>query len=254
MAIVLALVCSAVGLALGWAIGRGRARRQDQAAPGTRAEVMGLEVRRLEGRTAELDALLDVAGQERARLHDELAAACGDRAALTAEVTGLGQERAALEESLVREREGRAADSAAHTAAARARAEESARQAGELESARDRARDAEAAVEALGARLTARDAALTQLQQQVVALEAAAGRPPPEPDDLRMVDGVGRVLEGMLHEAGITTYRHLAELSAEASPDAQLEEFLHRIRQEEWSAQADELHRRKHGEAGEQAS
>jgi large subunit ribosomal protein L17 len=51
--------------------------------------------------------------------------------------------------------------------------------------------------------------------------EAEAQEPPPEPDDLKRIEGIGPKLSSVLQEAGITTYAQLAA----ASPD-QLEQIL----------------------------
>lgn len=248
MTLVFGVLGLLVGTALGWAL---RHRREARQRDGTRAQLLDLEVQRLQGRTAELDALLDVAGQESSRLHAELAASQGRGEALTAEAAGLLHERDTLEAALAEERSARAQEKAAHDAAAQAEAERAAVRAAELELAQARARDAEADVVAQRARLDARDATLTELQHKVASLESAAGGPAPEPDDLRMIEGVGRVLEAMLHEAGITTYHQVAELCADNAPDGRLEEFLGRIKREEWSAQARQLHRLKYSDAAE---
>jgi predicted flap endonuclease-1-like 5' DNA nuclease len=114
---------------------------------------------------------------------------------------------------------------------------------------RTSAAESEAEVVVLRSRLDARDATLTALQQHAEQLEALQGPAPPEPDDLGLIDGVGRLVERMLHEAGITTYRQLALLSDKADgSDARLAEFLARIRREEWADQARDLHKRKYGE------
>lgn len=246
--VVVAVLAGLVGLMLGWVLHRlSVARRQRRAGGGIHVAVLESEVARLEARTAELDALLVVTGQDSTRLHAELAAAYQQSERLASDLAGLMHERDGLEAALAEERSGRAADRAAHEAAVAAADERAAARAAEADLAQARARDAETELAAERARVAARDAALGDLQQRVAELEAAT-RPAPEPDDLHLIDGVGRVLEGMLHEAGITTYRQLADLAADGGPDGRLEEFLGRIRNEGWSAQARELHRLKYGD------
>ena len=124
--------------------------------------------------------------------------------------------------------------------------------------------------------LAARDAALTQLadlaadrpslhrdlaaargetaryRQLVMDLENDA--PPPffgtgAPDDLKLIVGVGPVLERMLQQLGITTYRQIARWSERDIDeiDAKLPEFPGRVRRDGWVTQARELHQSKYG-------
>ena len=124
--------------------------------------------------------------------------------------------------------------------------------------------------------IAARDAALTQLadlaadrrslhgdlaaargetaryRQLVVDLENNA--PPPffgtgAPDDLKLIVGVGPVLERMLQQLGITTYRQIARWSERDIDeiDAKLPEFPGRVRRDGWVTQARELHQSKYG-------
>ncbi len=138
-----------------------------------------------------------------------------------------------------------------------------------------RSREAEAA--ALRAALIARDAAIAQLRafatdrsrqfaelaqartetaryrQLVVDLENNAlpvlfG--PGTPDDLKLIVGVGPVLERMLHQLGVTTYRQIARWTERDIDefDARLPEFPGRIRRDTWVTQARSLHQSKYGE------
>ncbi|HAS51938.1 MAG TPA: hypothetical protein DCS21_09450 [Gammaproteobacteria bacterium] len=82
--------------------------------------------------------------------------------------------------------------------------------------------------------------------RQAVAMSAAV-----EKDDLKLINGIGPVLEGKLNAAGMSHYRQLAVLT-----DADIEhleaEVIHssgRIRRDDWVAQARELHARKYGES-----
>jgi predicted flap endonuclease-1-like 5' DNA nuclease len=89
-------------------------------------------------------------------------------------------------------------------------------------------------------------------RQLVVDLENNA--PPPffgtgAPDDLKLIVGVGPVLERMLQQLGITTYRQIARWSERDIDDfdAKLPEFPGRIRRDAWVTQARELHQSKYG-------
>jgi len=69
-------------------------------------------------------------------------------------------------------------------------------------------------------------------------------------DDLKLIVGVGPVLERMLHRLGVATYRQVAHWSERDIDeiDAQLPEFPGRIRRDGWVTQARELHQSKYGE------
>jgi predicted flap endonuclease-1-like 5' DNA nuclease len=92
-------------------------------------------------------------------------------------------------------------------------------------------------------------------RQIVVDLENDA--PPPilgergSPDDLKLIVGIGPVLERMLQQLGIATYRQIARWSERDidEMDARLHEFPGRIRRDGWVAQARALHRSKYGES-----
>ena len=90
-------------------------------------------------------------------------------------------------------------------------------------------------------------------RQLVIDLENNA--PPPffgagAPDDLKLIVGVGPVLERMLQQLGISTYRQIARWSERDIDDfdAKLAEFPGRIRRDTWVTQARELHQSKYGE------
>lgn len=83
--------------------------------------------------------------------------------------------------------------------------------------------------------------------QQAATLTAPAA----EKDDLKLISGIGPVLEGKLHTAGISRYRQIAVLT-DADIDHLESEVIHfsgRIRRDDWVAQARELHARKYGES-----
>jgi predicted flap endonuclease-1-like 5' DNA nuclease len=73
---------------------------------------------------------------------------------------------------------------------------------------------------------------------------------PNAPDDLKLIVGIGPVLERMLHQMGISTYRQIARWSERDIDefDARLPEFPGRIRRDAWVTQARELHQSKFGE------
>jgi len=90
-------------------------------------------------------------------------------------------------------------------------------------------------------------------RQLVVDLENNA--PPPffgagAPDDLKLIVGIGPVLERMLHQLGVATYRQIARWSERDIDDfdAKLHEFPGRIRRDAWVTQARALHQSKYGE------
>jgi predicted flap endonuclease-1-like 5' DNA nuclease len=74
---------------------------------------------------------------------------------------------------------------------------------------------------------------------------------PGAPDDLKLIVGVGPVLERMLHQLGVTTFRQIAYWTAHDIDefDAKLPEFPGRIRRDGWVTQARALHQSKYGEA-----
>ena len=69
-------------------------------------------------------------------------------------------------------------------------------------------------------------------------------------DDLKLIVGIGPVLERMLHRLGVATYRQVAHWSERDIDeiDAKLPEFPGRIRRDGWVTQARELHQSKYGE------
>jgi len=91
-------------------------------------------------------------------------------------------------------------------------------------------------------------------RQIVVDIENNA--PPPilagvgEPDDLKLIVGVGPVLERMLHNLGVTTFRQIARWTERdvAEFDAKLPEFPGRIQRDQWVTQARALHESKYGQ------
>jgi predicted flap endonuclease-1-like 5' DNA nuclease len=88
----------------------------------------------------------------------------------------------------------------------------------------------------------------------VVDLEDNAPPPlldvPNSPDDLKLIVGVGPVLERMLQRLGVGSYRQIARWSEHDIDeyDARLPEFRGRIRRDGWVTQARALHQSKYGE------
>ena len=91
-------------------------------------------------------------------------------------------------------------------------------------------------------------------RQLVIDIETNA--PPPilagvgEPDDLKLIVGVGPVLERMLHNLGVMTFRQIARWTERdiAEFDAKLPEFPGRIQRDQWVTQARALHESKYGQ------
>lgn len=101
--------------------------------------------------------------------------------------------------------------------------------------------------------LAAARAGIARYRQLVVDLENNAPPPllggPGSPDDLKLIVGVGPVLERMLYQLGITTYRQIARWTERDIDefDARLHEFPGRIRRDGWVTQARALHQSKYG-------
>ena len=112
---------------------------------------------------------------------------------------------------------------------------------------------ARASLTELDAAITAEREETARYRQLVVDIENNA--PPPillgtnEPDDLKLIVGIGPVLERMLHNLGIGTFRQIARWSERdvAEFDAKLPEFSGRIVRDQWVTQARALHESKYG-------
>jgi predicted flap endonuclease-1-like 5' DNA nuclease len=106
----------------------------------------------------------------------------------------------------------------------------------------------------LAAELADARAETARYRQLVIDIENKA--PPPillgaaEPDDLKLIVGIGPVLERMLHNLGIGTFRQIAHWTERdvAAFDAKLVEFPGRIVRDQWVTQARALHESKYGE------
>jgi len=94
---------------------------------------------------------------------------------------------------------------------------------------------------------------VARYRQIVVDIERNAPPPlldaPGAPDDLKLIVGVGPVIERMLYQLGIGTYRQIARWSDRDIDDfdARLQEFPGRIRRDGWVTQARALHLGKYG-------
>jgi predicted flap endonuclease-1-like 5' DNA nuclease len=107
-------------------------------------------------------------------------------------------------------------------------------------------------------RLTAElaDARQESARYRELVVDIENNAPPPilsgvgEPDDLKLIVGIGPVLERMLHNLGVTTFRQIARWSERDSADfdAKLPEFPGRIVRDQWVTQARALHQAKFGE------
>ena len=108
--------------------------------------------------------------------------------------------------------------------------------------------------ERLFAELADARAETARYRQLLVDVENKAPPPilsgPGEPDDLKLIVGVGPVLERMLHNLGVATFRQIARWTERdvAEFDAKLPEFPGRIVRDQWVTQARALHQSKYGE------
>lgn len=83
------------------------------------------------------------------------------------------------------------------------------------------------------------------------AAAALFGAPADRPiDDLKVISGIGSVIETQLAGIGVTTYRQIANFSADdvERVNQAIEVFQGRIEREDWVAQARRLHRDKYGD------
>ncbi len=87
---------------------------------------------------------------------------------------------------------------------------------------------------------------------EAVHVDKPAAKPvmPEVVDDLKEIQGVGPVLEKMLHKNGITTLKQVAQLSSSdiEGLSAKLDCFNDRIIRDVWVSKAKDLHRKKYGE------
>ena len=102
-------------------------------------------------------------------------------------------------------------------------------------------------LQSIAKRLEAMNDLIQGLAQEGEGAEEAA--PGAEKDDLKLISGIGPVLEGKLNGAGITTYQQIAALT-----DAEIERlesevinFSGRIHRDDWIGQAKTLYLKKYG-------
>jgi predicted flap endonuclease-1-like 5' DNA nuclease len=103
--------------------------------------------------------------------------------------------------------------------------------------------------------LTAFDARGEIARYRQIVLDIERNAPPPlldapgTPDDLKLIVGIGPVIERMLYQMGVGTYRQIARWSEREidEVDARLPEFPGRIRRDGWVTQARALHVGKYG-------
>lgn len=102
-------------------------------------------------------------------------------------------------------------------------------------------------LQGLAKRLEEMNALIKMLAEERRAAEVAP--PPADIDDLKLISGIGPVLEGKLQNAGITTYQQIATLT-DPEIDRLETEITHlssRIRRDDWISQAKTLYLRKYG-------
>ena len=209
----------------------------------TRADLEGVtEVRR------GLEARLADAQQLRSGLEADLESTRAEGHALSADLRQTAEHNDELARELEAERQRQLAlqqdvDAARHSAAEHEAARRSFAE--QLSQTRLHADNEQAA---LRAEIAQREAVLRASEAKLVDLEDRLATP--EPDDLRLISGVGPVLERLLNESGITTFRQLARLSEGDMDnlDHRLDEFSGRVRHEGWVEQARLLHRDKYGD------
>lgn len=154
--------------------------------------------------------------------------------------TQLAELQSALEASQtkVKDLEGKADEQAALQAALK----ECQAASNALETERDAAQAALKAAESTSAVVTAPaavqvSAAESKPEVQTLVAEASAA-----PDDLKLISGVGPKLEGVLHQAGITRFDQIANLTAAQITDLNdVLNFKGRIERDDWVGQATRL-------------
>lgn len=121
----------------------------------------------------------------------------------------------------------------------------------------DRARLEELAEDRRALYAALADARAETARYRALVVEAETNAPsnlldgPGSPDDLKLIVGVGPMLERMLQQLGVTTYRQVARWTERDIDefDAKLPEFPGRIRRDLWVVQARALHRSKYGDS-----
>jgi len=80
---------------------------------------------------------------------------------------------------------------------------------------------------------------------------AGVAAPPADQDDLKLISGIGPVLEGKLHGAGISSYQRIAALTDDEIEriESEVIHFSGRIHRDDWIGQAKTLYLKKYGKA-----
>ncbi len=103
-------------------------------------------------------------------------------------------------------------------------------------------------LQGIAKRLEEMNALIKTLADHQCAADANAA--PEEKNDLKLISGIGPVLEGKLNSVGIYSYRRIAELT-DADVERIESEVIHssgRIHREDWIGQAKALHLKQCGE------
>jgi len=104
-------------------------------------------------------------------------------------------------------------------------------------------------LQGIAKRLEAMNDLIQGLAQEGEGAEEAA--PGAEKDDLKLISGIGPVLEGKLNGAGITTYQQIAALTDDEIErlESEVINFSGRIHRDDWIGQAKTLYLKKYGKA-----
>lgn len=89
-----------------------------------------------------------------------------------------------------------------------------------------------------------------QRKEPVAAYHVTLFDPLPEEDDLKKIKGIGPIMEGLLNELGINSFKQLSQLSPQdiAQVTIALDAFPGRIERDDWLGQAAVCQREKYGE------
>ena len=102
-------------------------------------------------------------------------------------------------------------------------------------------------LQSIAKRLEEMNTLIQGLAQEGEGAEQAA--PGAEKDDLKLISGIGPVLEGKLNGAGITTYQQIAALSDDEIErlESDVINFSGRVHRDDWIGQAKTLYLKKYG-------
>ena len=104
-------------------------------------------------------------------------------------------------------------------------------------------------LQSIAKRLEEMNTLIQGLAQEGEGAEEAAS--PAGKDDLKLISGIGPVLEGKLNGAGITTYQQIAALRDDEIErlESDVINFSGRIHRDDWIGQAKSLYLKKYGKA-----